>query len=283
MSAPETFSGLRVVAFESRKADGLRKLIRRLGGEPLIAPSMREVPLEDQHEAFRFAERLFASTIDGLILLTGVGTRILVQALSTRYPRPGILQALSTITLIVRGPKPIVALAELGLQPSITVPEPNTWRDLLNTLDAQVQVKGLRIAVQEYGHSNEELLEGLAIRGAEVIRVPVYQWALPEDVGPLRQAVTAICNEQAEVLLFTSAIQVQHVLQIAKTMGVEAVFGAAAQRCVIASVGPMCTEGLTHHGFQVDIEPVHPKMGSLLHEASLKSRAILQRKRTLDP
>ena len=243
MSAPETFLGLRVVAFESRKADDLRKLIRRLGGEPLVAPSMREVPLEDQHEAFRFAERLFASTIDVLILLTGVGTRILVQALSTRYPRPGILQALSTITLIVRGPKPIVALAELGLQPSITVPEPNTWRDLLNTLDAQVQVKGLRIAVQEYGHSNEELLEGLATRGAEMIRVPVYQWALPEDVGPLRQAVTTICHEQAEGLLLTSAIQVQHVLQIAKTMGVEARFRAAAQRCVIASVGPMCTEG----------------------------------------
>ena len=83
------------------------------------------------------------------------------------------------------------------------------------------------------------------------------------------------------MLLFTSAIQVQHVLQIAKTMGAEAVFRAAAQHCVIASVGPMCTEGLTHHGFQVDIEPVHPKMGSLLHEASLKSRAILQRKRGL--
>ncbi len=275
----EHFSGLRVVAFESRRAEDISKLIRRLGGEPLVAPAMREVALDDQQEAFRFAKRLFAGTIDVLILLTGVGTRALVEALSTKYPTSDIVHAFSKIPLVVRGPKPIVALTELGLKPTITVPEPNTWRDILATLDTQWPVKGKRVAVQEYGTSNQALLEGLAARGAEIVRVPVYRWALPEDVGPLRNAVQAICDQRADVLLFTAAIQIQHVLQIAKAMGVEAVFQSAVQRCVIASVGPICTDALTRHGFQVDIEPAHPKMGSLLSEAGRQSRSLLQRKR----
>jgi len=239
---------------------------------------MREVALEDQQEAFRFAGRLFAGTIDLMILLTGVGTRLLVEVLSTKYRKPDIVRALSAITLVARGPKPIVALAELGLKPTIVVPEPNTWRDILQALDAHGSVRGRRIAVQEYGNTNEELLEGLSTRGAEVIRVPVYRWVLPDDVTPLRKAIHAICDQRADVLLFTSAIQIHHVVQIATTMGAEASLRSAVQRCVIASVGPICTEALRQHGFQVDIEPAHPKMGSLLAEASRHSRSLLRHK-----
>ena len=275
----ENFSGLRVVAFESRRAEDISKLILRLGGKPLVAPAMREVALDDQQEAFRFAERLLAGTIDLMILLTGVGTRLLVEVLSTKYQKPEIVRALSTITLVVRGPKPIVALGELGLKPTLAVPEPNTWRDILHTLDAHSSIRGRRIAVQEYGSTNEALLEGLSARGAEVIRVPIYRWALPEDVRPLREAIQAVCDQRADVLLFTSAIQIQHVLQIAQELGLDAAFRQATQRCVIASVGPVCTEALKHNGLPVDLEPVHPKLGSLLSEASRKSRTILQHKR----
>jgi len=272
-------SGLRVISFESRRADEMRRLISRLGGEPRVAPAMREVPLADQVEAFRFGERLLAGTVDMLILLTGVGTRTLVAALSTKYPAPTILQALSRVRLVARGPKPIAALAELGLKPTVTVPEPNTWRDLLRTLDETSPLGGARVGVQEYGSSNTALLEALAARGAEVIRVPVYRWALPEDTAPLREAVQAVCDQRAEVLLFTSAHQVENALYVAKMMGCEEAFRQAASRCVIASIGPVCSEALRRLGFPVDLEPAHPRMGSLLHEAGRMSRTLLERKR----
>jgi uroporphyrinogen-III synthase len=147
-------------------------------------------------------------------------------------------------------------------------------------LDARVPLKGRRVAVQEYGESNDAFLNGLATRGAEVMRVPVYRWALPEDVEPLRRAVRLICDQKADVLLFTSATQIDHVLKVAHELDAEASLRAAFSRCVIASVGPVCTERLRRHGVAVDIEPLHPKMGSLLAEASQKSRALLQRKRT---
>ncbi|OGX32691.1 MAG: hypothetical protein A3I71_00625 [Omnitrophica WOR_2 bacterium RIFCSPLOWO2_02_FULL_63_16] len=273
------FGGLRVVAFESRRAEEMRRLIVRFGGKPLVAPSMREVPLEDQHEALAFATRLFAGSLDVVILLTGVGTRTLIAALATRYSTEQIIQALGRVTRVVRGPKPIIALGEVGLKPTIAVAEPNTWRDLLATLDTQLPVQGKRVAVQEYGATNKELLDGLRARGAEVLRVPVYRWALPEDLGPLRQAVSAISDGQADVLLFTSATQVDHLMQIAVQMGREPSLREALRQCVVASVGPICSEALTRHRLPVDFEPSHPKMGSLLGEGSRASAELLRRKR----
>jgi uroporphyrinogen-III synthase len=273
------FGGVRVVAFESRLAEEMRRLILRFGGEPMVAPSMREVALTDQHEALAFAARLFEGSLDVIVLLTGVGTRTLIEALATRYPKEQIVQALAKLTLVVRCPKPIIALGEVGLKPTVVVPEPNTWRDLLATLDAQLPVQGKRVAVQEYGATNEELLEGLRARGAEVLRVPVYRWALPEDVGPLEQAVRDICVGQADVLLFTSAIQADHLLQVAGQMAREPSLRDALRRCVVASVGPICSEALRRHRLPVDFEPSHPKMGSLLSEASRASGELLRRKR----
>ncbi len=78
---------------------------------------------------------------------------------------------------------------------------------------------GRRVAVQEYGTSNVDLLAGLEARGARVTAVPVYQWALPEDLGPLEDACRALATKQVDVALFTTATQVVHLLQVAERMG----------------------------------------------------------------
>lgn len=277
----ESFNGLRVAAFESRKAEDMRKLIRRFGGEPLVAPSMQEVPLEDQQEVFKFGQRLAEQTVDVILLLTGVGTRTLIDALSTRYSKDAVLEAFAATTIIVRGPKPIVALVEYGLKPTITVPEPNTWKDIITTIDQQHHLKGKRLAVQEYGSSNAHLLEALRLRFAEVIVVPVYRWALPDDLAPLKEAIKAICDHKIEVMLFTSAIQVDHLMQVADSMQLSGVLLGAIKRCVVASIGPICSEALKNHGVHVDIEPLHPKMGSLLAESGRKAGTLLKAKRKL--
>ena len=75
------------------------------------------------------------------------------------------------------------------------------------------------MAVQEYGISNPRFLAQLKQRGAKVMQVPVYRWALPHDLGPLRNAVTAIASGNIHATLFTSAIQARHMLEIAGQMG----------------------------------------------------------------
>ena len=277
--SPHGFNGLRVAAFESRKADEMRRLIERYGGQPFVGPSMREIPLQDNDEVLEFGKPLLAGQVDMIILLTGVGTKTMVDVLQTRHDLDQIKSALSRATLVVRGPKPKAVLRDFGLAPTIEVPEPNTWREILQTLDREKPVNGLRIAVQEYGVTNPELLAGLWERGARVTRLPVYRWTLPEDVAPLQHVLESILGGQMDVILITNAVQVDHVMQMLAKNSRQAEFRASLAAMVVASVGPTATERLRSYGLPVDLEPSHGKMGILVKESAERAADILQNKR----
>jgi len=257
----------------------MAELIRNKGGAPTVAPSMREVPLEENAAALELLKRLEAGEVDVMILLTGVGTRTLVAALAHVCPPERFAGLLRSAKVVVRGPKPVAALREIGVVPDAVAAEPNTWRELLAALDERVPVRGKTVAVQEYGVTNPELIAGLEQRGAVVVRVPVYAWALPHDLAPLRSAIRAIADGGVDVMLFTSATQVEHVAQVAAEMGIFDRLRDAARRTVCASIGPVCSEALRRHGFAVDLEPQHPKMGHLVATAARSAAALLQQKR----
>ena len=273
------FAGLRVAAFESRMAEEMQRLIERYGGQPLVAPSMQEVPLQDNHEVLQFGEELIAGHVDMVILLTGVGTRVMLEVLLTRYSSAQITGSLARTDLVVRGPKPKGVLREFGLAPTIDVPEPNTWRDILAALDREKPAAGLRIAVQEYGAINVELIEGLRGRGAQVTRVPVYRWTLPDDLAPFQKVLDAILDERVDVLLVTNAVQIDHARQVLAQPSRQDQFRRALSNLVVASIGPTASERLRSYGFPVDLEPSHPKMGILVKECAERAGQILQSKR----
>lgn len=273
------FQRMTVAAFESRMATELARLIERYGGRPLVAPVLRETPLEDNHAAREFGVRLLAGRIDLLILLTGVGTTALFDLLKTRHPWSSIVSALKGTAIIARGPKPVAVLKAVGLQATVTVPEPNTWVDLISALDQHGSLKGKRVAVQEYGVSNPDLLNALEQRGAEVFPVPIYKWALPEDLGPIRHALNEIIARRVNVILITNAAQVDHVMLVLEQDGTVQPFHDALRKVVVASIGPTASERLRHHGWPVDFEPSHPKMGILVKEVSEQASNILHRRR----
>lgn len=270
------FDGLRVLSLESRRATEIATLIVKQGGNPFVAPSMRERPLGANPEAFMFAERLFAGEFEMMIMLTGVGMRYLDRVLSTRYPAGRLAEALRTLTVVARGPKPAAVMREWQVPVAVLVPEPNTWRELLAALDARPEQ---RIAVQEYGKSNPELLAGLRARGLDVTPVRVYEWDLPEDTAPLREAVHRLVDGQIDVALFTTRMQVVHLFRIAVEEQLEEPVRAALRKAMVASIGPTTSEELDSYGLAQDMEPTHPKMGLLVNEAAQKAHEILQQKR----
>lgn len=276
-TSPSGLSGLRVVSFESRRSREMAALIERYGGQPLVAPSMREVPLEQNSAALEFMRGLEAGKIDVVIFLTGVGARTLIGAVQSLYPREKLAAALERATLVARGPKPVAALKDIGITPKIVVPEPNTWREILTELKAAGDLAGRTIAVQEYGVTKPELIAGLRVLGAKIVSVPVYRWALPEDTGPLKSAVREIAAGNVDAALFTNATQVEHLFKVAA--GAEAELRAALARVLIASIGPVCTEALEHFGLKPDVVPEHPKMGHLIAALAGRARALLEAKR----
>ena len=272
------FAGLRVFAFESRMAVETASLIERLGGRAHVVPAMREVPLLDNYAAFEFAARLVAGQIDLAIFLTGVGVRELFRVTDTRYPRDRLVRALVLLTTVARGPKPVAALRELGLEPTVTIPEPNTWREILSALGGVTRLEGKRVALQEYGVSNSDLIAGLEARGALVFRVPVYRWALPEQHAALAAAAAAIARGEADVVLFTSSAQVTNLTQVADAAGLGVEMRRRTRAMVVGSIGPVCSQALRAHGIEPDFEPAHPKLGHLVKEAASRTHQILRQK-----
>jgi uroporphyrinogen-III synthase len=201
---------------------------------------------------------------------------------SWRHLPAPFVAALARTDIAVRGPKPLAVLRELKLEPWVAAPEPNTWRDLLAALDAKAGGRGLagrRLAVQEYGAPNPDLLQGLEQRGARVSRVPVYRWALPEDIEPLRGAVRAVAGGELDLALFTTATQVVHLLQVAASMRMQDELRKGLSRLVIASIGPTTSAELREQGLTIDLEASHPKMGFLVREAAEQGPALVAARR----
>ena len=272
---------MHLLALESRRAVEIEKLIRAAGGEPTVAPAMREIPLESNQQALHFAERLFRHDFDLVIFLTGVGIRRLTEIVTSQYDRDRFVEALRQVKIASRGPKPNAALRELNLPIAVSAPEPCTWHELVTALDSTygASLRGMRAAVQEYGESNPDLLAALTERGVECTPVPVYHWALPENLEPLRNAIRSIIAGQIEVIVFLTAVQVTHCAQIAEQMGLKDDLLKAMRRTVILSIGPSTTEQLASIGIRPDYEPSHPKMGILIHEAAQRAANLLQSKR----
>jgi uroporphyrinogen-III synthase len=279
--AHASFNGLRVLSLESRRAKEAEKLIRTYGGEPLVVPAMREVGLESNQQALDFASRLLQGEFDLVIFMTGVGVRAMLDIVQTQVDREEFLAALRKVRIAARGAKPSTALRDLKVPVAVVSEEPSTWHELLQAIDATYgdSLAEMRVAVQEYGASNPELLAELSGRTRELTKVPVYQWALPEDLQPLRECVLGILNGMVDVVLFMTAVQVIHLFQVAEQMQVAQQLMQALQSMVVLSIGPTTSEELAHYGIVPDFEPSRPKMGFLVNEAAQYAHRLLEKKR----
>jgi uroporphyrinogen-III synthase len=75
--------------------------------------------------------------------------------------------------------------------------------------------------MQEYGRPNLEMTATLKALGAKVVCFAIYRWDLPADIEPLREAARRLADRAIDVVLFTSSIQLDHLMQIAQELGIE--------------------------------------------------------------
>lgn len=278
---PANFAQSRIVCFESRMADVMTQAILKFDGIPISAPAVQEVPLKNNPEAYRFAEKLDRGEFDAVVFMTGVGTRFLFDVLTERDGTKQFLRSLRKTTVVARGPKPLKVLQEFQIPAAIQVPEPNTWREILEALETHesgIPLRGSRIAIQEYGVSSEAFVDALRKKGALVHCVPVYRWALPDNLEPLKNAIHEIISGKVQFAFFTSAVQVRHLLKVATELGLADTLRRAIKDLVVVSVGPTTSEVLVDEGFPVDFEPSHPKMGQMVSECAKQAHELLKTK-----
>ena len=256
--------GKTIAITEARRAAELVSLITKLGGVPCSAPAVREVPRRDQRPALDALERICRREVSVIVFLTGVGTRAFFGLAAEGGKREMLLKALGGMFVAARGPKPVAVLREAGVRIDLVPKEP-TSEGLLGGLPED-QLRGRVVAVQLYGEENPFLVEGLRARGATVLEIPLYEWALPEDQEPLVRLIQDLIAERIDVVAFTSSPQIKHLFVVADRLGLhDELIAALRQKVTVAVVGPVCRATLAEHGIAPRIQADKGTMGALVH------------------
>ncbi len=259
-------AGKTVVSLESRFPREFAGLIERRGGKVVQAPSMKEVPDPESASVGEFVEGVSQGRFGAVVLLTGVGTRMCIEAAERKDLTEGFLSGLRETTVICRGPKPVAVLRKNGVEPTEMAPEPHTSEELAAVLRRRAaELDGQRVALQHYGVDNPYIREVLESVGAEVFDVYPYTWGLPDDVGPLERACRLIAEGRVDAVCFTSSPQVANLVEVASRAGILADLKAALSAAVVpAAVGPVAAAALEEVGIRPLVRPSRPKMADLV-------------------
>lgn len=254
----------RVIAItEARRAKEMAEHIAKLGGIPVIASALREVPSEEAVSVRGGIRRISAGEMDWVIFLTGVGARAVLRTAEGMGCGASFLASLGHLRVAARGPKPIAVLREAGVRVDV-VPKDPTSEGLLETLRAY-DLSGKRVAVQLYGEPNVSLREGLERQGARVFEMQPYTWELPIDQAPLERLIRQVGERSVDAVAFTSAVQVDHLFMVAARLGlVESLRESLATHVAVAAVGEVTRRAIAAHGLSPHIVPPTPTMGALV-------------------
>jgi uroporphyrinogen-III synthase len=261
-----TLGHARIALLEVRRESELGSLVRRHGGEPIAVPALREVERDCQGEVEQAAVLLQKTSDRGpvVIFATGVGLERWLALAERNGARDALRQGLSRSTIVCRGPKPIAVLKREGLPVHLRADPPHTTAELLAALSG-VDVTGRDVIYVHDGGGLRSVPEALGRRGARVLEIQPYGWALPENLEPLRGLVRALVAGEVDALAITTQIQAKHLFEVATSMGLrDALREALATRVLVAAVGPTCERALAELGAPAHVVPAQAKMGPLV-------------------
>lgn len=270
-------AGRTIALLEARMGEAVSTMFEREGATVFRAPALLEQAIDAGAEVQAWADALVRGAYDVVVFLTGVGAARVLDEVARLGRLEEVRDALLRTTVVARGPKPLAALNRRGVAASVTVPEPWTTRESIETL-RRISLAGQRVALVHYGERSAPLSDAIVTAGASLDELCVYEWQMPPDVAPLEALVTEVVAGRIDAVVFTSQVQVRHLVTIAARMGRTAeLVDALNTRTVTASIGPTCSAALVERGVAPHLEPVRPKLGPLVervvtHFAGPRSR-----------
>jgi uroporphyrinogen-III synthase len=229
----------------------------------MLAPALAEVPDLDHTRIAGLLGELESHPPKAAIFQTGVGTQALFAATDTLGITPKLLGLLASCVVVARGPKPTAALRSREVRIDRSAKEPYTTVEVLESLQ-DLSFRGECVVVQRYGETNVELEKALRAKGAEVVEIPTYRWALPENTGPLEALIDSLERGEVDATVFTSASQAHNLFALAQKIGKQDALAANLSGTLVASIGPVCSAALREHGVKIALEAKPPKLGPLV-------------------
>ena len=255
-------AGFTVAVTADRRREEQVELLRRRGADVIEGPSIRTMPLADDALLHRALDDLVARPPQFTVLLTGLGVRSLLGAAESMGRGEDVLDAITSSRVCARGPKATGAALTAGIEVE--------WRtvgdrssELLDRLSGAA-AGGARIAVQRDGDARPLLANALRAMGAEVIDLPVYEWSLPEDVGPAVRIVDAVCAGGVDAITFTSSPALRNLVALAAHRRDALVDACNSKGVVVTCIGPVCADTARSIGIADVVMPPRPRLGSMV-------------------
>jgi uroporphyrinogen-III synthase len=246
-------AGRTVALAEGRQLEELAELLEKEGAATLRCPLLSILDAPDPEPVHAWLRQLLADRFDYVVLFTGEGLRRLLACADRAGWRDGVLAALGRTRTVTRGPKPVKALKEVGLAPSVVAEKPTT-EGVIATLRHE-SLQGKSVGVQLYSATNPPLLEFLAAAGATVHCVLPYVYAPAADGERVADLIGRLAGGTVDVLVLTSSPQVERLYEVAAERGLGETLQKGLERTKVAAVGPVVAQTLRQKGGRVDVCP----------------------------
>jgi len=251
---PDKLSGRRILILETREEAQFSKLLQEQGADVLQCPMF---VINDQPDAaaveawiIRFIDKPF----DDLVLMTGEGLRRILKVVRRIGAEPAFVAALAKSRKFARGPKPVRALRELGLEAEVVTEKPTS--DGISETLAKRDLRGRRLAIQLYPEQDHaKLLGAIKAMGADIDAVLPYVYDAKAAEPNIVAAIDEMAAGRIDAIALTSRGQARRLMETAKSRGLETRLKDALQRTRVASVGPVVSDELRGSGIATDIYP----------------------------
>lgn len=252
----------------------------RVGATVLSVPVLSTVKLPNPGALRLHTEELIARPPDFLIANTGVGIRTWMACVAEWGLDSQLQDALSSTRIASRGPKAAGAVTSAGLR--------TWWRsssEQLGDVVSQLQSEGLqdrRVAFQLHGDDGSEVVARLAIAGAEVVTLPVYQWGPPPDPEAVLGLVERCIAGTVDAVTFTAGPQITALLDAAAAGGSAQALSEAfnSGRPLAGCIGPVCASAATARGITELVVPANWRLGSMVKALTDE---LVRRRRGVSP
>ncbi len=251
MSLP--LAGKTVALAEGRQLEELAGLLEKEGATIFRCPLLSILDAPDATPVLAWLDELIADEFDYVVLLTGEGLRRLTSFADRAGRKDEAVAGFGRTAIVTRGPKPVQALKEVGLKPTLIAAAPTT-EGVIATLRNE-PLAGTTVGVQLYSEANPPLAEFLTSVGATVREVQPYVYAALADADRVADLINRAAAGSIDAVAFTSSPQVDRLFDVAKERGLSEALTRGLGRVKVASVGPLVSEALRSRGARVDVQP----------------------------
>jgi uroporphyrinogen-III synthase len=252
----DVLKGRRIVVPETRELDLFMNMLRARGAMPIACPLVAIRDVADSALIDLWLRRFIARPCDDLVLLTGEGLRRLIGCAERAGVKPAFVAALAGPRKFARGPKPVRALREIGLDADVVASIPTSAGvvDALSALD----LSGRLVGVQLYPDGDHQLLLGfLADVGARADAVVPYLYASQADDEAALAIIKQMAAGEIDAIAFTSSPQVRRLFNVAVKAGRGEALREGLRRTLVAAIGPVVAAELAAFDVRFDIMPAN--------------------------